>query len=61
MDQQMSTAPRSLTRPKVAFNPKTPHIAAGVRIEPPPSAPTAIGQSPAATVAAGPLEEPPVW
>ena len=40
--------------------PTMPHSAAGMRMEPPPSAPTATGQRPAPTVAAEPLDEPPV-
>jgi len=32
-----------------------------MRIEPPPSAPMAMGQKPAATAAAEPLELPPAW
>ena len=50
----------SLTRPKVGLRPTTPHRAEGMRIEPPPSAPMAIGTSPAATAAAEPAEDPPV-
>ena len=36
-----------------------PHSAAGMRIEPPPSAPMATGTRPAATAADEPLELPP--
>src|SRR5271165_7293244 len=57
--QHSGTAPSSLTRPKVGFNPTTPQNAAGIRIDPPPSAPMAAGQRPAATAAADPLELPP--
>jgi hypothetical protein len=32
-----------------------------MRIEPPPSAPIAMGASPDATIVAGPLDDPPVW
>ncbi len=46
-------------RPKDALNPYTPHSAAGMRIEPPPSLPSGIGTSPAATAAAAPPLEPP--
>ena len=42
------------------MSPTTPHSAAGMRIEPPPSAPMAIGHRPAATAAPEPLELPPV-
>lgn len=48
------------TRPKLGFKPKVPHSAAGLRIEPAPSVPMAIGAMPAATAAAAPPEEPPV-
>nr|ACR35514.1 unknown [Zea mays] len=46
-------------RPAVGLNPTTPHSAAGIRTEPPPSTPSATGQRPAQTTAAEPLEEPP--
>jgi len=42
------------------LSPTRPQNDAGIRIDPPPSAPSAIGQSPEATAAAEPLEEPPV-
>src|SRR5687768_6465178 len=54
------TAPRVLTRVWVGLRPTTPQRAAGMRIEPPASAERAMGQRPAATAAADPLEEPPV-
>ena len=41
------------TRPREALKPKTPQHDAGIRIEPPPSEPCAIAQSPAASAAAG--------
>src|SRR6185295_9675310 len=47
------------TRPKEALYPYTPHQAEGMRIEPPPSVPSARGTSPSATAAALPPEEPP--
>ena len=49
------------TRLCVALSPTTPHAAAGMRMLPPPSLPTANGTSPAATAAALPLLLPPVW
>jgi hypothetical protein len=48
------------TRPCVGFRPTPPHEAAGMRIDPPWSRPSAIGASPAAIAAALPLEKPPV-
>src|ERR671914_798679 len=47
------------TRAKVGLSPTTPQNAAGMRIEPPPSVPTASGTIPAATAAALPPLEPP--
>jgi hypothetical protein len=47
------------TRPRLGFMPKSPHHADGMRIEPPPSEPCAIGHKPAAHAAAAPPEEPP--
>ena len=47
------------TRPRDGFNPNSPHDEAGMRIEPPPSLPCAIGTIPAATAAADPPLEPP--
>ena len=47
------------TRPKVGFSPKMPQNAAGMRIEPPASLPTASGQIPASTAAALPPLLPP--
>src|SRR5699024_11466143 len=46
-------------RPWVGLNPTMPQKAAGMRILPPPSVPTAQGPIPAATAAAAPPEEPP--
>ena len=46
-------------RPRLGFRPNRPHCAAGMRIEPPPSLPWAIGTIPAATAAADPPDEPP--
>jgi hypothetical protein len=47
------------TRPRWGFSPTRWVQAAGMRIEPAPSEPTAAGTSPAATAAAEPPEEPP--
>ena len=47
------------TSPKVGLNPTTPQNAAGMRIEPPPSPPSATGPANAATCAAAPPDEPP--
>jgi hypothetical protein len=46
-------------RPYVALSPKRPENAAGMRIEPPPSLPVAMGSRPPATAAAVPPDEPP--
>ena len=47
------------TRPSVGLCPTTPQQAAGIRIEPPPSVPSASATWPAASAAAEPLLEPP--
>src|SRR3954469_9842142 len=47
------------TRPNVGLCPTTPQNAAGMRIEPPPSVPIAIGVAPYATDAPAPPEDPP--
>ena len=47
------------TRPNEALRPKRPVKLHGMRIEPPPSVPTASGPMPEATAAAAPPEEPP--
>src|SRR3954463_565944 len=47
------------TRPNDALMPKSPVKLHGMRIEPPPSVPTASGPMPAATAATAPPEEPP--
>ncbi len=47
------------TRPVCGLSPNRPQHAAGMRIEPAPSAPSAAGTSPAATAAAEPPLEPP--
>ena len=47
------------TRPRAGLSPTSPQQAAGIRIEPPPSLPCAIGTIPAATAAAEPPLEPP--
>ena len=49
-------------RPKLGFKPTMPESAAGIRIEPPASDPSAIGTQPVATATAEPPDEPPaVW
>src|SRR5262245_11324581 len=47
-------------RARLGFNPTSPQLAAGTRIEPPPSLAWATGTMPAATAAADPPDEPPV-
>src|SRR6476646_3837816 len=47
------------TRPKLGFTPKTPEKLAGIRMEPPPSVPSASGAKRAASAAAEPPEDPP--
>src|SRR5262249_23606812 len=47
------------TRPRDGFNPNSPQQDAGIRIEPPPSEPCAIENTPAATAAAAPPDDPP--
>src|SRR5438132_3841231 len=47
------------TRPNWALIPNSPVRAAGMRIDPPPSVPSANGVTPAATLAAAPQLEPP--
>src|SRR5699024_10044439 len=48
-----------LMRPREGLRPTSPQAEAGIRIEPPPSLPWAIGTIPAATAAPAPPEEPP--
>ena len=48
-----------LTRPRLGLSPNRPQLLAGIRIEPPPSLPCAIGASPPATAAAAPPLDPP--
>src|SRR5690606_2823036 len=47
------------SRPRVGLSPTSPHTAAGIRIDPPPSLAWAIGTTPAATNAAEPADEAP--
>ncbi len=54
-----ATRPYRDTAPYVGLTPTTPHSAAGWRIDPPVSEPSASGAKPAATAAALPPEEPP--
>ncbi|MDR8968461.1 hypothetical protein FEP58_04841 [Burkholderia multivorans] len=51
--------PRRDTRPNVGFSPNTPQHAAGPRIEPPVSVPSAASTAPSPTSDAEPLDEPP--
>ncbi len=46
-------------RIREGLNPNTPQQEAGMRMEPPPSLPWAMGRMPAATAAAAPPLEPP--
>src|SRR4051794_27138289 len=50
----------ALTRPRLGFSPTRPQKEAGLRIEPPPSPPCAIGTMPAAAAAAPPPVDPAV-
>src|SRR5215470_5250769 len=52
-------APARLTRPYVGLSPTMPQHAAGSRIDPPVSEPSAPNASPAATAAPEPLDDPP--
>ena len=56
---QWSLSGASGILPRCGLSPNSPQNAAGIRIEPPPSDPSAIGTSPAATAAALPPLEPP--
>ena len=50
------------TRPREGLRPTSPHMAAGIRIDPPPSLALAAGTMPEATAAAAPPEDPPgLW
>jgi len=51
--------PSMSTLPRVGLKPTTPQKAAGIRIEPPVSEPTAQSHMPVATATADPPEEPP--
>jgi hypothetical protein len=46
-------------RPRVGLRPTSPQAEAGMRIDPPPSAPSATGTVPVATATADPPDEPP--
>ena len=48
-----------VTRPRCGLSPKRPHIALGIRIDPPPSPPMPTGTIPDATATAVPPLEPP--
>src|SRR5262245_60330157 len=58
-DHDSGIAPGRLTRPYVALRPTMPQHAAGRRTEPPVSLPSAPRQSPLATAAPDPLDDPP--
>src|SRR6266404_523134 len=58
-DEANATRPKRETRPYVGLSPTTPHSAAGCRIEPPVSEPSAPKASSAATAAAEPPLDPP--
>ena len=60
--QSGACGPPEGIRPSEALNPERPHKDDGMRIEPPPSDPVAMGTIPAAIAAALPPEEPPgLW
>src|SRR5262245_5998153 len=52
--------PARLTSPALGMSPAIPQNEAGPRMEPPVSEPIAHGESPAATAAPEPLDDPPV-
>ena len=56
---QMSAVGQNGTRPSEGLKPNTPQKAAGIRIEPAPSEPWAMGPRPAATADAAPPLDPP--
>ena len=58
LQRSPSAGPNEL-RPRVGLSPTSPHMLAGMRIEPPPSLACAAGTMPAATAAAEPPLEPP--
>src|SRR5262245_45110041 len=57
--QRSPTVGPNELRPRVGLSPTSPHIDAGMRIEPPPSLACAAGTMPAATAAAEPPLDPP--
>ena len=59
-DREVGITPRVLTSPGDGLSPTIPQYAAGKRIDVLVSVPSAPKQSPAATAAADPAEEPPV-
>jgi hypothetical protein len=59
-DQHKMGTPSVGTRPNVPLIPTTPLCAAGMRTDPPPSLPSAMGTRPMPTDAPEPVEEPPV-
>ena len=58
-DHASGSTPARLTRPYVGLRPLIPQSDAGMRMDPPVSEPSAPGQSPAATAAPEPEDEPP--
>ena len=58
-DQNAGAMPPAGRRPKVGLKPATPQQAAGKRVEPPASVPSAASTHPAATAAADPPLDPP--
>ena len=58
-DQRSTSTGPAGVRPRVGLSPNNPQAAEGIRIEPPPSPPEAIGTIPAATAAAAPPLLPP--
>ena len=61
-DQDSPSSGPSDTRPRVGLSPKSPHMLAGMRIEPPPSPAWPSGTMPDATAApVPPLEPPGLW
>src|SRR5687767_3900278 len=57
--QSGGVGPPDGTRPSDGLNPLMPHIAAGMRMEPPPSEPVPSGIIPVASAAAVPPDDPP--
>src|SRR6476659_5565217 len=58
-EEANATNPHRDTRPYVGLSPTTPHSAAGWRMEPPVSDPSAAAHIPAVSAAADPPDDPP--